>query len=263
MEFDNDLFDGYVRDELSPEQRARLDARLTEDRARGGTLAREWDAHVAAYEALAQAEVITRVARARQRYRDAPAANDSPAAHEPAAPPTPARREAAVRPLWRRSWAVAAAVALLALVGGRLLLGEAEPQRPEVLATNYFEPAIGLPTLLGPAEDIRFESGMVDYKLGDFDAAIATWAPLVGEDIDQDTLAFYLGVAELGAGRAEAALEQLARVDVAALTEKRDWYRALALLRLDRAAEAESLLAGIAAAAGPRAADAEALLEEL
>ena len=252
MTFDSDLFDAYVRGELPADERARLDERLTADRADGGTLAREWDAHAEAELALARQAVRGRVAAAGRRY----------AATHDGVPR--AEREAVVRPLWRRSGWAAAATALLLVVSGAYLLfggGAEEARTPEALAAAYFEPAIGLPTLLGPAEDLRFEDGMVDYKQGDFAAAVAKWRPLVGEDIDQDTLRYYLGVAALGAGDAESALTHLGRVGSAAdLQGEASWFEGLAWLRLGDIERARAVLAPIAAGGGRRAAAADRLL---
>ena len=145
MTFDHDLFDGYHRDELAPDERARLEERLRLDRARGGDFAREWDAYADAELALAREAVRGRAAAARARYgASAAAATDGPIRRQ---------RDAVVRPLWRRHWlASAATVLLLVLAGGYYVLGGTEaPRTPAALAEAYFEPAIGLPTLLGPS----------------------------------------------------------------------------------------------------------------
>ena len=248
MPFDNDRFDAYVRDELPAGERAGLEAELAADRARGGALSREWDEHLDAADAVALTSMRERVRAAGQRYGQR----------------ATTERTARVRPLWRRNWAVAAAVAALLVAGGYFALSESRaPRDPSALAAVYFEPAVGLPTLLGPAEDIRFEDGMVDYKLGDYEAALQRWRPLLGEDFDQDTLAFYLGVAELGAGRADEALAALQRVGEDGLRERADWFAALAQLELGRVAEARGLLQEVIAGGGRYSEEAEALMREL
>ena len=246
MTFDIDRFDAYVRGELSPEQRERMDLALRQDRARDGDLAREWDAHADAYAATARAAVRARVAAARARHAASAGAQ---------------RRGALTRPL--RLAAVAAAVFLAIAVCGLWLLRAPAAARPEALAATYFEPAVGLPTLLGPAEDLRFESGMVDYKQGEYDAATAAGTPLIGGDINQDTLSYYLGVAALAAGRPLEAATLLDAVDDPALREGADWYTALALLSRGDVAKARPLLRSVSTGSGQRRAAATALLERL
>ena len=252
MPFDTDRFDAYVRGELPDGERARLEAELTADREDGGEMSREWDAHLEAADATARAAVRRRVGAAAARYRDAESVHREPTA------------TAQVRPLWQRSWAAAAAVLLLLTAGGYFLLADGgTPREPQALASTYFEPAIGLPTLLGPAEDIRFEDGMVDYKLGDYEAALARWRPLAGEDFDQDTLAYYVGVAELAAGRPERALEELRQVTSPELQEGRQWYEAMGLLMLGRVNDARPLLRDLSAGSHKYSTQAAEVLEGL
>ncbi len=244
--FDLDRFDAYVRGEADAEERSAIETLLREDAA----FAAEWVAHADAVRAVERHAVREQITAARQRYTTTEETRTI-------------GREATVRPLWRRSLAIAAAIAAVLVAGGLWLLDGSTSSTPDQLALRYFEPAIGLPTRLGPAEDMQFEGGMVDYKLGEFDLAIAAWEPLRELSPMGDTLAFYIGVAQLGAGRPTEAVETLAGVNAVTLSAEARWYRALALLRTDDVAGARTLLEGLGAAGGARAEEAKAVLERL
>ena len=244
--FDLDQFDAYVRDEAAAHERRAIEARLREDAA----FAEEWRAHEAAVQATERAAVREQIAAARSRYTATEAAR------------TPGR-EAVVRPLFRRSLAIAAAIAMVIVAGALWLLNDRTERSPDLLALSYFEPAIGLPTRLGPAEDMQFEGGMVDYKLGEYELAIAAWAPLLERRPGSDTLAFYTGVAQLGAQQPEAAAAFLARVTTGPLAAEAQWYRALALLQTGDVVAGREVLERLVAAGGRRATAAGELLEAL
>lgn len=244
--FDPDQFDAYVRDEAADHERRAIEARLREDAA----FAAEWRAHEAALQATERDAVRDRIAAARSRYNVAEGTRTT-------------GREAAVRPLLRRSLAIAAAIAMAIVAGALWFLNDRTELTPDLLAVSYFEPAIGLPTRLGPAEDMQFEGGMVDYKLGEYELAIAAWAPLLEVRPGSDTLAFYLGVAQLGAKRPGAATELLGRVTAGPLAAEAQWYRALALLQTGDVEAGREVLRALADGKGRRAKEAGEVLGAL
>lgn len=101
---------------------------------------------------------------------------------------TPENQAASGFPHWRKL--AAAAVIVLAVSG---FWWFSTPQN-ERLYTEYFTPDPGLPTVMGNSNNFDFYDAMVDYKQGHYQTAIEKWENL---SIDNDTLAYFLGVAYL------------------------------------------------------------------
>jgi len=59
---------------------------------------------------------------------------------------------------------------------------------------EYFKPDAGLITSMGGNENYEFYRGMVDYKQGNYKAAISRWKDQLKLKKDNDTLNFYIGV---------------------------------------------------------------------
>ena len=166
-----------------------------------------------------------------------------------------------VRLQGRRLMAVAAS-ALLAVSVATFALWQLRSPDADALAYAYFEPAAGLPTTLGVATDGRFTEAMIDYKLGDFNAAAQRWQAMAAEGAGGDTLHFFLGVALLADRQPAAAALQLDNVQGLRADEAR-WYAALATLAEGRKDEAKRRLGVIARTSTSRTADAQSLLGEL
>ena len=159
---------------------------------------------------------------------------------------------------------IAAAASLLLIASVALwAVNWSQTRSPEHLALAYFEPAIGLPTLLGPSEDLQFEEGMVDYKLGDFTRALTAWEPLLKADAANDTLLYYVGVSRFAAADVEGGLAALEDVKSAALRDDAAWYKGLALLHLGREGEAKDLFEEVSMGSGSYRDQARRLLDEL
>ena len=95
-------------------------------------------------------------------------------------------------------------------------------------------------------------------------SAVSKWAPLVGAEIDQDTLGYFLGVASLGANTPDLALEHLGRVgSEVALRVEADWFTGLAALRVGDLDRARQALERVVAGEGRRSRAASDLLEDL
>ena len=231
--------DAYLADSLSPTEREAFTARLAADPALQAAVA-EQAALVAAIEAEGARQVLASVMQA------APVA-------------TP------VRPLWQRLspyLAVAATLALL-LAGWWLFQGPAN--QPEALYAAHFQPAPGLPTTLGAAENLAFAEGMVAYKRGTYAEALAYWEPLLRAEAPSDTLRFFAGVATLAQGQPVDArfwLEPLSQ-GPGPYQAAAQWYTALAYLQQGQGPAARPYLQALAAGESPYAAQAGALWEAL
>jgi tetratricopeptide (TPR) repeat protein len=84
-------------------------------------------------------------------------------------------------------------------------------QRPAhtKLFAAYFTPDPGLITPMSADADYMFYEAMVDYKLHDYDKAIPKWESLLPHKPDNDTLNYFIGVAELARGNADTAIPYL------------------------------------------------------
>ncbi|MEM6515573.1 MAG: tetratricopeptide repeat protein [Bacteroidota bacterium] len=145
--------------------------------------------------------------------------------------------EGKVRPLnaqgysqWRKF--AAAAVILLAVTG---FWWFSTPTH-ERLYDDYFIADPGLPTVMGDndAETYDFYHGMVDYKQGNYDKAIAAWEALKTTQKQNDTLDYFLGVAHLAKGNTANAIDFLNTVcekEGFVLSEDCDYYLGLAYLK--------------------------------
>lgn len=132
----------------------------------------------------------------------------------------------------RSTWLKYAAV--VAVVLGGTLWFTLRPNANERLFAEHFRPDPGLPVVMGATDGHAFHDAMVAYKLGDHDEAIGKFTALLKEDPASDTLRFYIGCAELNAGRAERALPMLQAVadqERSVFARKARWYAFLALVR--------------------------------
>ncbi len=162
----------------------------------------------------------------------------------------------------KRILAIAASLTLL-VAAGLWTFSEQRAGSPAGLSASYFEPALGLPTTLGLTDDQDFQEGMIDYKLGDYDAAIKQWSTLQQPGLASDTLSYFLGLAHLANDDASAALDQLSNISDGSYRADAYWYRALSLLRLDRVAEAKQELEELLKLSSSHRTQALELLEQL
>ncbi|MEM9378523.1 MAG: hypothetical protein AAGB93_01145 [Planctomycetota bacterium] len=176
----------------------------------------------------------------------------------------------AARPVRRRGvdrgWMVAIAVAAAAAAALLLSIlssgaeGPPTEQDPAALASLVDRTPLPVPSLRSTAAP----AGLAAYRDGDFIRAAEELAAAAVDAPKDGLVLLYLGSARRMAGDDRAALEPLARSrEVAAdsLAEEATWQLAHAHLALGRAGEAEALFEGIEA--GPRAAEARAILEAL
>jgi tetratricopeptide (TPR) repeat protein len=100
---------------------------------------------------------------------------------------------------------------------------------------------LGAPVGAEGTGDSLFEAGMADYEAGRWEAAAETLERVLAAGADPLPTGFFLGVSRLMAGQPGAAVEALetviARGESPYLGEAR-YYRAKALLQLDRGDEA-------------------------
>lgn len=145
-----------------------------------------------------------------------------------------------------QGWAIAASVAVLITAGWFLLRNPGAST--ERLYTQYYATDPGLPTTLSVQSNKTFVEGMIDYKLGETEAAIEQWLPLLRNNPANDTVRYYLGMAYLEGDKAPLAIEQLEQIhpNNAAFSNRARWYLALALLKNENTTEAVGVLRQLA-----------------
>jgi hypothetical protein len=134
----------------------------------------------------------------------------------------------------RKTMYLLAAIAACVLVCvGVFFMNSAEKPRGTKLYTEYYSQDPGLPTLMDSGtEEYVFYQGMVDYKSGNYRAALERWHSVDGSNQYADTLTFYMAMAHLGLNDLAQAFDHLAQVNESGpFGQKRNWYSALIALK--------------------------------
>ena len=104
------------------------------------------------------------------------------------------------------------------------------PSEEERLFSTHYQPDPGLVTAMGSSMEYEFDRGMVDYKLGEYEAAIARWENLREEKPENDTLNYFLGAAYLDLKNTDRAIfyfEKALETDPSRFTDDGNWYLGL------------------------------------
>lgn len=147
-----------------------------------------------------------------------------------------------IGPRRMRTWQMAAAASVIIIAASAIFLWKGNDDK---LMADYFEPDPGLVTSMGSTDNYAFNRGMVDYKSGKYNEAIAAWRPLIAANPTNDTLHYFSGVSFLALHRSDSAqhhLLQVANNTGSSFHSDANWYLALALLDQDKKAEARSFL---------------------
>lgn len=135
--------------------------------------------------------------------------------------------------------AIAASVLLLLAVSFWVFVGSSTQN--EKLFMAYYVPDPGMVTAMGLQTNYEFDRGMVDYKTGDYQAAITRWEKLLAEKPDNDTLNYFLGSAFLAVGnpdQAKSYLEKTILMESSIFQKEASWYLGLSLLKSGNNTEA-------------------------
>ena len=153
--------------------------------------------------------------------------------------------------------------AVLAVILSAALWFISRPSSSERAFAAHFAPDPGLPVAMSASDDHAFHDAMVAYKLGDHDEAIGKWSALLKKEPTSDTLRYYIGCAELNAGRGDRAaplLLSVAEQSNSAFAVKARWFGFLALVRSGDLVAARAL---VFPADHPYATKAKAVIAEL
>ncbi|MFB6318426.1 tetratricopeptide repeat protein [Saccharicrinis sp. FJH54] len=133
--------------------------------------------------------------------------------------------------LFSRPFAVAASVIVILALSVYLFM---RPDRNQRLFADYYRTDPGLVTAMSSSNaDYEFDRGMVDFKTGDYQAAIKRWQPLLDSRPESDTLNYFIGSAYLAVRDAGSAIPKLEKVAEEMHSDFRNdasWYLALAYL---------------------------------
>ncbi|MCS4435755.1 tetratricopeptide repeat protein [Aquiflexum gelatinilyticum] len=143
------------------------------------------------------------------------------------------------KPFTWKPLAVAASLLFLLAITLWVFLGNTNEN--EKLFTAYYQPDPGMVTAMGTNSNYEFDRGMVDYKTGDYQAAITRWEKLLAQKPHNDTLNYFLGSALLAVGDDKLALPFLQKTletESGIFLKEASWYLGLAYLKSGNNAEA-------------------------
>jgi predicted Zn-dependent protease len=152
---------------------------------------------------------------------------------------TPVVPIASKKQIFWKPYAIAASILCLLVISIWVFMGSAPENEKLFLA--YFQPDPGLVTAMGTNSNYEFDRGMVDYKTGDYQAAISRWEMLLKEKPDNDTLNYFIGSALLATGEASEAqrfLEKVIKNQSGIFQKEASWYLGLSLLKSGKPEEA-------------------------
>ena len=138
-----------------------------------------------------------------------------------------------------RVWLVAVSCIALLGLGYWWLMGN--ESKYEKMYASYYKPDPGLPTTMSVANNYQFDKGMVAYKAGDYREAADIWLGLSQSMPGNDSLFYFLGVAELALQHPDQALkwlQPLANEPQKPFSKEASWYAGLLLLKNEKPAEA-------------------------
>lgn len=137
------------------------------------------------------------------------------------------------RPIFRipSKWLVAASVILVLVFS--LWWGIFRQTKPEKLFSKYYKPDPGIISVMGVSENYAFDHAMIEYKTGNYKAAIKAWDSLLVLQPANDTLNYFLGSAYLGdqqAVKAEVYLQKVTTTKSVFVSDA-NWYLGMAFLK--------------------------------
>jgi len=143
-----------------------------------------------------------------------------------------------------RGW-LALAASFLVLISVSIWAVLNSGNSPEKVFSANFKPDPGLPTTMGTASDYEFYYGMVNYKRKEYAEAINRWESLYAANPENDTVVYFLGVANLANGnprQAEKYLKLAKKKTNSVFYKEVNYYLALSLLKENKIEEAKTVL---------------------
>jgi len=138
-----------------------------------------------------------------------------------------------------------AAAALIGVIAVSALLIFFRASKEEALFAKYFQPDAGLISAMSTSDNYFFDRAMIDYKTGNYEAAIKTWDSLQAIQSNNDTLNYFLGSVYLATEQTDSAILYLQKVTASPegfFTKDAYWYTGLALLKQKKIKESISYI---------------------
>ncbi len=142
-----------------------------------------------------------------------------------------------------KRWLVAASIILVLAVSSWLLFGK--KSQDEKIYAAYFQPDPGLISAMGITDNYVFDKAMIDYKTGNYTAAIAAWEGQQKNNPRNDTLNYFIGAAYLANKDSKQAIPYLQMVIKSGksfLVKDANWYAGLAMIKEHHLKEAVPLI---------------------
>ena len=156
---------------------------------------------------------------------------------------------------WLSYGQLALAASILLLIGVGTWAAFFTGNSTQKIFAENFKPDPGLPTTMGTSSQYEFYYGMVSYKRKEYTEAISRWEPLYAAEPKNDTLVYFLGVANLANGNARQAenyLELANEKTESVFYEDIQYYLALTYLKQNKIIEAKEILSKSTSSAGKK-----------
>jgi tetratricopeptide (TPR) repeat protein len=141
-----------------------------------------------------------------------------------------------------RRWLVAASITLILALGGWLLFKKSNNEK---LYADFFQPDPGLISAMSTTDNYIFDKAMIDYKTGNYNEAITAWKSLLKNNLNNDTLNYFIGSSYMGLSNTREAIPYLQKVVVipqSYFVRDAYWYLGLATLKENKLQEAIPLI---------------------
>lgn len=132
-----------------------------------------------------------------------------------------------------RRMMLAASVLIVAIIGIWLL--DPFGNKSKKIYSKYYSPDPGLPTVMSASLDYDFQKAMVEYKNGNYVAALSAWQTLLQAKPGNDTLLYFIAAAKQAQGQAEDAITSLKAIadnPLSAFQKDACWYLGLCYLKV-------------------------------
>lgn len=144
---------------------------------------------------------------------------------------------------WMKSLAIAASIIIAISVVGWMWFFKKSAN--EQLYADFYKPDPGLATKMSVSDNYEFERAMVDYKTGQYKAALERWNKQLTANTGSDTLQYFIAAANLGDNNPELAIQYFDKVieqTNSAFKIEAYWYKGLALLQQGKEQEAIAVI---------------------
>ena len=133
------------------------------------------------------------------------------------------------------------AASIIVIVGVGLWLMPGKESNTENLYKTFYKQDPGLISEMSSSDNYQFDRAMIDYKISNYDSAIAKWNKLLPASPANDTLHYFLAsahLAEMKTGIAIRYFKEVIKNKKSYFLQDAYWYTGLALLKEGKINEA-------------------------